>query len=103
MSGAVLLVEDDVQLGMQVQGYLRDAGFVVEWWREGRRWPPGCCVPYTLVIPDLMLPEVYGLDLLKDLRACSDVPVLVLSARTATHDRVHALQLGADDYLTKPF
>lgn len=103
MNGAVLLVEDDLQLGTQVQAYLRDAGFETEWWREGRRWPPGCCVPYALVILDLMLPEVYGLDLLKDLRACSEVPVLVLSARNSAHDRVRALQLGADDYLTKPF
>lgn len=103
MSGAVLLVEDDLPLGTQVQAYLRDAGFETEWWREGRRWPPGCCVPYALVILDLMLPEVYGLDLLKDLRACSEVPVLVLSARNSAHDRVRALQLGADDYLTKPF
>ena len=103
MSVPVLLVEDDVQLGTQVQGYLRDAGFETEWWREGRRWPPGGYVPYGLVILDLMLPEVYGLDLLKDLRACSEVPVLVLSARSSAHDRVRALQLGADDYLTKPF
>jgi two-component system response regulator MtrA len=55
------------------------------------------------VILDLMLPGVHGLDMLKELREHSDVPVLVLSARNETLDKVRALKLGADDYMTKPF
>jgi two-component system response regulator MtrA len=57
----------------------------------------------NLVVLDLMLPGRYGLDVLKDLRTFSDVPVLVLSARNDKEDKVRALKLGADDYLTKPF
>ena len=56
-----------------------------------------------LVVLDLMLPGAYGMDLLKQLREHSVVPVLVLSARNDTADKVRALKLGADDYLTKPF
>lgn len=100
---SILVVEDDAQLGAQVVEHLQRAGFQTQWWREGRPWPAGEPVPYELVVLDLMLPGTYGLDLLKDLRACSEVPVLILSARTGAPDRVRALQLGADDYLTKPF
>jgi two-component system response regulator MtrA len=57
----------------------------------------------ALVILDLMLPGAHGFDVLKALRASSEVPVLVLSARVDTHDKVRALALGADDYMTKPF
>ncbi|RJS21897.1 DNA-binding response regulator [Corallococcus sp. H22C18031201] len=102
-SRPILVVEDDAQLGAQVVEHLHRAGFQTEWWREGRRWPVGEPAPWELVILDLMLPGTYGLDLLKDLRAGSDVPVLILSARADAGDRVRALRLGADDYLTKPF
>src|SRR5438552_7016509 len=50
-----------------------------------------------------MLPGAYGMDILRDLRAASETPVLVLSARNDSADKVRALQLGADDYMTKPF
>ena len=59
--------------------------------------------PYSLMILDLMLPGAYGLDVLKHLRSDCDIPVLVLSARNDTSDKVRALQLGADDFVTKPF
>jgi two-component system response regulator MtrA len=103
MPERILLVEDDRELGSQVAQRLRRAGYQVEWWREGRRILPGEQPEVELVILDLMLPGRYGLDLLKDLRAVSEVPVLVLSARTDSTDKVRALQLGADDYMTKPF
>ena len=64
---------------------------------------PGQWPNVDLVVLDLMLPGAYGLDMLKDLRTVSDVPVLVLSARLDTADKVRALKLGADDYMTKPF
>ncbi len=57
----------------------------------------------SLVILDLMLPGTYGMDLLKLYRGRSDVPVLILSARNETADKVRGLKLGADDYVTKPF
>lgn len=103
MQPSILLVEDDPQLGAQVEQRLGAAGYATTWWREGRTplredWPE-----VELVVLDLMLPGTYGLDMLKALRTFSDVPVLVLSARTDASDKVRALQLGADDYLTKPF
>ncbi|MCP3920816.1 MAG: response regulator transcription factor [bacterium] len=99
----ILLVEDDAKLGQQVVDQLRAAGFGVDWIRDGdtaRDRLPG---EAHLVVLDLMLPGTYGLDLLKELRRSSDVPVLVLSAQEDTHVKVRALELGADDYLTKPF
>lgn len=103
MPAHILIVEDDPQLGAQVEKRLRDAGYETTWWREGRRlmkeqWPA-----VELVVLDLMLPGTYGMDMLKQLREFSEVPVLVLSARTDASDKVRALSLGADDYLTKPF
>lgn len=100
---AVLLLEDDPELGAQVQDRLRRAGLEVTWWREGRALVEGAVPPVQLVILDLMLPGVYGLDMLRSLRAWSEVPVMVLSARNDSADKVRALQLGADDYMTKPF
>ena len=103
MSEGILLIEDDPELGRQVVERLRSAGYVVAWWRSGRRVEDGELDGVALVILDLMLPGVGGMDILADLRARSEVPVLVLSARHDSHDKVRALRLGADDYMTKPF
>ena len=103
MTSAVLLVEDDRELGLQVKGHLDRAGLDTLWWQEGQLVSPELARSLRLVILDLMLPGRYGLDVLKQLREHSDVPVLVLSARHDTNDKVRALQLGADDYVTKPF
>jgi DNA-binding response OmpR family regulator len=103
MAERVLLIEDDAELGGQVVDRLRRAGYEVTWWREGGHVDPAAVPDVALVILDLMLPGTYGMDILKDLRATSEVPVLVLSARNDTADKVRALKLGADDYMTKPF
>ena len=103
MGGRILLVEDDPQLGSQIIGHLRAAGFEPMWWQEGRLLTQEELPEVRLVVLDLMLPGTYGLDMLKSLRAFSEVPVLILSARNDTLDKVRALKLGADDYLTKPF
>src|SRR5689334_8197882 len=103
MSKRVLIVEDDAELGAQIEARLAAAGHRPTWWREGKRLKPDTLPEVDLVVLDLMLPGAYGLDMLKDLRTFSDVPVLVLSARNDTADKVRALQLGADDYMTKPF
>ena len=100
----ILVVEDDEKLGLQVQEHLVEAGYEVDWVQHGDQAlsldPHG----YNLVVLDLMLPGSYGLDILKRFRddGC-DVPVLVLSAVDDASIKVHALDLGADDYLTKPF
>ncbi|MCY1078122.1 response regulator transcription factor [Archangium lansingense] len=103
MGERILLIEDDPQLGAQIADFLGRAGFEPTWWTEGRPLQPGEATAYGLIILDLMLPGTYGMDILRQLREGSDVPVLVLSARNDTADKVRALKLGADDYMTKPF
>ena len=104
MDKRILLVEDDRELAGQVKGRLEEIRCDVTWWPEGRRLALASDLPdVELVILDLMLPGRSGLDMLRDLRAVSDVPVLVLSARGETSAKVRAFQLGADDYMTKPF
>ena len=103
MTERILLVEDDEPLGRQVVGHLREAGFETGWLRDGGEALAHEYRPYALVILDLMLPGAHGLDVLKRLRERSDTPVLVLSALKTLPDKVRALGLGADDYMTKPF
>ncbi|MCC7255371.1 MAG: response regulator [Dokdonella sp.] len=101
----LLLVEDDAILGNGIEVGLRQAGFAVDWARDGRSAQLALeNTEYELVILDLSLPRMPGMDLLRQLRARgSDLPVLVLTARDSVGDRVAGLQAGADDYLTKPF
>jgi DNA-binding response OmpR family regulator len=103
MADRILLIEDDRSLGAQVVEQLRQAGFETTWWTEGRSIPPALAAAVRLLVLDLMLPGRAGMDLLKELRATSELPVLILSARNDSFDKVRALKLGADDYLTKPF
>ncbi|MED5372528.1 MAG: response regulator transcription factor [Myxococcota bacterium] len=100
---SVLLVEDDHALGAQVRGHLESLDLEVTWWTLGHDIHPDMPPEVDLVILDLMLPERSGFEVLRQLRACSDVPVIVLSARDGSEDKVQALRLGADDYMTKPF
>jgi len=99
----LLIVEGDAKIGRQIVDRLTLAGYRTRWIDEGRPLRMEELQGVDLVILDLMLPGMYGLDLLKHLRSSSDVPVLVLSARNETGDKVRALRLGADDYMTKPF
>lgn len=99
----ILLAEDDEALGTQIVKTLTDAGYEVEWFRDGDKARDADLTNVRLVVLDLMLPGTYGLDILKAYRRRSDVPALILSARSDTSDKVRALKLGADDYLTKPF
>jgi two-component system response regulator MtrA len=103
MIGRVLLVEDDLHLGAMVRTQLERAGYGVAWVRDGDAAIATSPADYDLVVLDLMLPGAYGLDVLKHVRRHSGVPVLILSARNETPDKVRALKLGADDYVTKPF
>lgn len=103
MGAHVLLIEDDERLARQVVANLADAGYETTWRSDGSLLAAEALQGIELVVLDLMLPGVYGLDILKHLRTFSDVPVMVLSARNDTTDKVRALQLGADDYMTKPF
>src|SRR5438094_878684 len=102
-SSRILLVEDDEKLGRQLVEYLRGSGFEPTWVRDGREALLIDPEPFCLAIVDLMLPGAHGLDVLAHVRRDSDVPVLILTARNETPDKVRALSLGADDYVTKPF
>ena len=99
-----LLVEDDTRLAALTAEYLRGHGVEVVVAADGvRALEEARRLRFDLVLLDLMLPGRSGLDVCRDLRARSDVPILILTARGEEADRVLGLELGADDYLTKPF
>src|SRR5688500_15904410 len=100
----MLLVEDDPSIREVVSLGLRGAGLSVATAADGRdalvRFR---AEPYDLVVLDVMLPELDGLEVCREIRRSSRVPILMLSARSDTVDVVVGLELGADDYVTKPF
>jgi two-component system response regulator QseB len=101
----LLLVEDDAMIGESVRKGLRQEGFVVDWVQDGAAAEAALqCEAYGVVLLDLGLPRKDGSTLLRELRSRKKhVPVLILTARGAVADRVKGLDLGADDYLVKPF
>ena len=104
MNGKVLIVEDEEKLAALLADYLAQAGFethrlgdgaaVVPWVREQNP---------DLILLDLMLPGRDGLDVCKEIRGFSSVPVVMVTARIEETDRLLGLELGADDYICKPF
>ena len=104
MSERILLVDDDAGVRDVVAFPLRREGFEVDEERDGpSALEAGRTGGYDLVILDVMLPGLSGTEVCRALRAESDVPILMLTARDAEADRVLGLELGADDYVTKPF
>ncbi|MCC6535568.1 MAG: response regulator [Burkholderiales bacterium] len=104
MSQRILVVDDDEQLRALLRAYLGDQGFEVVAVDDGaamRRALEGAA--FDLVILDLMLPGEDGLTLCRELRARSRIPLLMLTARGDELDRIIGLEMGADDYLPKPF
>lgn len=102
----LLMIDDDVRLSEMVARYLADDGYLVHVAHLGQEGlNEALSLRYGLVILDLMLPDMDGLDLCRRLRAsaAASVPILMLTARGETMDRVIGLELGADDYLSKPF
>ena len=101
----ILVIEDDAAIADAIVAALVRAGHAVDRLAGGREANAALQAhPYDLVVLDLGLPEMDGVDLLRRLRARADaVPVLVATARQALDERVRALDLGADDYLVKPF
>jgi DNA-binding response OmpR family regulator len=104
VSGVAVVIEDDEAIGAIVGTYLEQAGFEVVRASTGeggveaveQREP-------RFVVLDLALPDVDGLDVCRRLRGSGDVPILILTARDEEADRIIGLELGADDYVTKPF
>ena len=104
MAPNILLVEDDRRLAEMVSEYLGEAGFSVSVAGDGRTGLARLAAePCDALVLDLMLPDMDGLEVYRQLRAFSDVPVLMLTARGDAMDRVVGLEIGADDYLPKPF
>jgi DNA-binding response OmpR family regulator len=100
----VLLVEDENRIREMVKEYLENENFVVEEAENGNaaleKFQEG---QYSIVILDVMLPGVDGWSVCREIRKSSDVPVLMLTARSEEYDKLFGFELGADDYLTKPF
>jgi two-component system response regulator CpxR len=99
----ILVVEDDVPLAHMLEEYLTPEGFSVDLLHDGAHVAGTPLEGVDLVVLDLMLPNRSGFDLLRDIRRASDLPVLLLTARDTETDRVVGLELGADDYVPKPF
>lgn len=109
----VLLIDDDASLGDLLREYFSSHGVTLQNEPNGERGlqalasPPtdaaGAAVPWDLVLLDVMLPGDDGFTLCKKIRGSSDVPIIMLTARGADDDRVNGLELGADDYVPKPF
>ncbi|WP_443751018.1 response regulator [Asticcacaulis solisilvae] len=100
----ILLVEDDAMLGDALKTGLQQAGYTVDWLKDGEDGRTALAAnPYEAAILDINLPSISGLDLLKSLRTTSDVPVVIMTARDGLDDRIQGLDLGADDYIVKPF
>jgi two-component system, OmpR family, phosphate regulon response regulator OmpR len=104
VASRILVVDDDERLAEMLATYLCSRGFEVETRHDGagglRALEAG---RFDLVVLDVMLPDIDGLEVLRRVRARSDVPVLMLTARGEDTDRIVGLELGADDYLPKPF
>jgi DNA-binding response OmpR family regulator len=99
-----LLVEDEHSIGSMTRGYLERSGWRVVWVRSGEEALAELGRHQVrIVILDIRLPGIDGFDVARMVRTRSDVPILMLTARDEEPDRVAGLELGADDYLTKPF
>src|ERR1700739_2279918 len=104
MAERVLVVEDDSRLAEMLSEYLGQAGFRITVAAAGAAALRLTAeAPYDAVVLDLMLPDMDGLDVCREIRTRSDTPVLMLTARGDAIDRIIGLELGADDYLPKPF
>jgi DNA-binding response OmpR family regulator len=104
MAATVLVVEDERKLRELVRSYLERAGFAVLSTESGAEAiTMAASAAPDLVILDLGLPDIPGKSVLRELRAASAVPVLILTAMSSESDRIRGLELGADDYVTKPF
>ncbi len=101
---AILLVEDDREIARIICDYLRKQNYLVTWASTGKEgledFQQGS---YDLVLADVMMPEMDGFTLCKTIRLRSEVPLLIISARNEQASMIQGLDIGADDYITKPF
>lgn len=99
-----LVVDDEANIRELVGLYLEGAGFAVEYGADGAEAVALACESeFDIVILDVMLPSMSGVDACRKIRECSAVPIIMLTARDSDLEIVGALEIGADDYVTKPF
>lgn len=104
MPARVLIVEDETRLAALLASYLERAGYAVQCLADGREVVPAVhASPPDLILLDLMLPGRDGLEICRELRTFSHVPIVMVTARVEEIDRLLGLELGADDYICKPF
>lgn len=100
----ILIIEDDMTINRLLRSVIEKSGYVVDNAYNGTDGlAMGLHGDYSLILLDLMLPEKTGEDIVKELRRVKGTPVIVLSAKSETCNRVELLRFGADDYITKPF
>ena len=104
MAGKILIVEDEAAIARFVELELRHEGYAVDKTEDGRSGlDQALTEAYDLILLDIMLPGLSGLEVLRRLRREKDTPVILLTARDTVMDKVSGLDMGADDYITKPF
>ena len=104
MTQHILIVEDELKLSSLLQDYLIQSGFEVTCLHDGADVQPWLAEHHTnLVLLDIMLPHKSGVDICKDIRKHSQLPVIMITAKVDEIDRLLGLELGADDYICKPF
>jgi two-component system response regulator CpxR len=100
----LLVIDDDAELCRLVTRFLSREGFAIDWVPSGTAGVEQALAEgYSLILLDVMMPDSDGFEVLRRIRHQSRIPVLMLTARGDTHDRVRGLEMGADDYLPKPF
>jgi len=101
---SVLIIEDEEKIAHVLNDYLVQAGFTVTWLESGEKAAHHVeNDPPSIVLLDLMLPGMDGLDVCRSIRSLSDVPLIMITAKAEEVDRLIGLELGADDYICKPF
>lgn len=100
----ILIIEDDAEIAMLEKDYLEINGFETEIIADGKEAAAAILEHrYDLILLDLMLPGQNGYDICREVRDKTDVPILMVTARTESMDKIRGLGLGADDYIAKPF
>ena len=103
MQTTILIADDDIELSALLKEYFESEGFIVRLAPDGRVALDEARKPgLDLVVLDVMMPEMNGMDVLREMRKESRLPVIMLTARGDDMDRILGLELGADDYVPKP-
>nr|WP_300001608.1 response regulator transcription factor [Tissierella sp.] len=104
MKKKILVAEDDPEIAMAIKEYLGQKGYSINWASNGLEALEEFYLSnFDLAIIDIMMPEMDGFTLCKNIRLTSNIPLIILSARDKEMDKVEGLNIGADDYMTKPF